>query len=107
MQTAYITHPQCLLHDMGRYHPECPERLRAIEAQLIASGLLGHLGRHEAPPALRAHLIRVHDPAYVDQIEASSPNSGIVHLVPDAAIHPRSYTAALPEAGSVALETSI
>jgi acetoin utilization deacetylase AcuC-like enzyme len=56
MQTAYITHPQCQLHDMGHYHPECPERLRAIEDQLIASGLLGFLSRYEAPPALREHL---------------------------------------------------
>src|SRR6478736_6111080 len=61
MQTAYITHPECQLHDMGRYHPESPERLRAIEDQLIASGLLGLLSEHEAPAASREQLIRVHD----------------------------------------------
>jgi len=107
MQTAYITHPQCLLHDMGHYHPECPERLRAIEDQLIASGLLGLLSRHEAPPALREHLIRVHDPAYVDEIEASSPHSGTVHLDPDTAMNPHSYRAALHAAGAVVLATDL
>ena len=100
MQTAYITHPQCQLHDMGHYHPECPERLRAIEDQLIASGLLGFLSRHEAPPALREHLVRVHDPVYVDEIAAVSPSSGTVHLDPDTAMNPHSYRAALHAAGA-------
>ncbi|MFZ3088210.1 MAG: histone deacetylase family protein, partial [Methylotenera sp.] len=43
MRTAYLTHPSCLKHDMGAHHPECPERLHAINDQLIASGLLDHL----------------------------------------------------------------
>ena len=30
MPTALITHPACLLHDNGPYHPECPDRLRAV-----------------------------------------------------------------------------
>jgi len=28
---AFITHPDCLLHEMGEGHPERPERLAAIE----------------------------------------------------------------------------
>ncbi|MGH8745660.1 MAG: histone deacetylase family protein, partial [Burkholderiales bacterium] len=36
MTTAFITHPDCLRHDMGAQHPECPQRLTAIEDQLIA-----------------------------------------------------------------------
>jgi acetoin utilization deacetylase AcuC-like enzyme len=107
MQTAYITHPQCQLHDMGHFHPECPERLRAIEDQLIASGVLGLLSRHEAPPALREHLIRVHDPAYVDEIEAVSPKSGTIHLDPDTAMNPHSYRAALHAAGAAVLATDL
>ena len=30
MPTALITHPACLGHDTGPYHPECPDRLRAV-----------------------------------------------------------------------------
>ena len=30
MPTALITHPACLGHDNGPYHPECPDRLRAV-----------------------------------------------------------------------------
>jgi acetoin utilization deacetylase AcuC-like enzyme len=38
MTTAFITHADCLKHDMGAHHPERPARLTAIEDQLIASG---------------------------------------------------------------------
>ena len=40
MNTAYITHPDCLRHEMGAGHPECPERLLAIQEELGVSGLL-------------------------------------------------------------------
>ncbi len=88
---------------MGRYHPESPERLRAIEDQLIASGLLGLLSEHEAPAASRDQLIRVHDATYVDEIEAAAPESGIVHLDPDTAMNAHSYRAALHAAGAAIL----
>ena len=51
MSTAFITHPDCLKHDMGAGHPEQPARLTAIEDQLIASGIDAYLQRHEAPLA--------------------------------------------------------
>jgi acetoin utilization deacetylase AcuC-like enzyme len=103
MQTAYITHPQCQLHDMGRHHPECPERLQAIQDQLIASGLLGLLSEHEAPAASREQLIRVHDAAYVDEIAAIAPATGTIHVDPDTAMNPHSYRAALHAAGAAIL----
>lgn len=37
MATGLYTHPEFLKHEMGYHHPECPDRLRAIEDQLIAS----------------------------------------------------------------------
>ena len=37
MATGLFTHPEFLKHEMGHHHPECPDRLRAIEDQLIAS----------------------------------------------------------------------
>ena len=38
-KTAYFTHPDSLRHEMGRGHPECPERIQAIEAKMHSSGL--------------------------------------------------------------------
>jgi acetoin utilization deacetylase AcuC-like enzyme len=37
MTTAIYCHTDCLAHEMGSWHPECPARLQAIEDQLIAS----------------------------------------------------------------------
>ena len=34
MSVAFITHPECELHDTGFGHPESPERLRAVEKYL-------------------------------------------------------------------------
>ena len=51
MPTAFVTHPDCLKHEMGAYHPERPERLAAIEDQLIASGVGQYLVRYDAPLA--------------------------------------------------------
>ena len=107
MQTAYLTHRDCLLHDMGRHHPECPERLQAITDALVTSGVLACLIEHDAPRATREQLTRVHDPDYVDAVEASAPASGIVHLDPDTAMNPHSYAAALRAAGAVVLATDL
>jgi acetoin utilization deacetylase AcuC-like enzyme len=103
MQTAYISHPLCLRHDMGGHHPESPARIHAIEDQLIASGLLNLLQRHDAPAATREQLMRVHDAAYIDSIESSVPSTGLVHLDGDTAMNPFSYQAALRAAGAVVL----
>jgi len=75
--TAYITHPSSLLHDMGPYHPECPERIGAIVERLEASGLDRRLVHHTAPPATRDQLARVHGADYIDHIEAASPEAGL------------------------------
>ena len=53
MSTAFITHPDCLLHDMGAGHPESPARLQAINDQLLASGLSIGLLQVDAPSATR------------------------------------------------------
>ena len=49
MTTAFYSHTDCRGHDMGAGHPECPDRLDAIEDHLIASGLGAALERREAP----------------------------------------------------------
>ena len=96
-----------MLHDMGSHHPECPARMAAIEDHLLATGLLLHLVDVEAPPATREQLLRVHDPDYVDAIEASVPERGLIHLDPDTAMNPLSYHAALRAAGAVIKATDM
>jgi acetoin utilization deacetylase AcuC-like enzyme len=100
MAIAYITHPDCLLHDMGAGHPECPQRLYAINDQLIASGLEPVLLHHDAPLATREHLQRVHTAAYVQEVFDRAPTEGRVFLDPDTAMNPHSLNAALRAAGA-------
>src|SRR5512134_3399181 len=101
MATAFVTHPDCLKHDMGAYHPERPERLAAIEDQLIASGVGQHLVRYDAPLASDEELARVHPIEYVRAIRDAAPDEGTVHLDPDTAMNRHSLRAALRAAGLV------
>lgn len=105
--TAFISHPDCLLHDMGRGHPEQPARLKAIEDQLIASGLLDHLLHVDAPLVKREQLERVHTARYIKSLEQAAPRSGRVHLDPDTAMNPHTLRAALRAAGAAVLATDM
>lgn len=107
MHTAYITHPACLKHDMGADHPECPARIHAIEDQLIASGLLPFLERHEAPQASEEQLARVHDRSYIERIFSMAPSAGLAYLDADTAMNPHSLEAALRAAGAAVLATDL
>jgi acetoin utilization deacetylase AcuC-like enzyme len=104
---AFITHPDCLLHDMGRGHPECAARLSAIDDQLIASGLSNYLLHAEAPLAGREQLQRVHGADYIESIENRAPRSGVVHLDPDTAMCPDTLKAAQRAAGAAVLATDM
>jgi acetoin utilization deacetylase AcuC-like enzyme len=107
MPTAFITHADCLKHDMGAHHPERPARLTAIEDQLIASGVGQHLTRFEAPLATDEQLARVHPPDYVQAIRDAAPRSGTVHLDPDTAMNPYTLQAALRAAGAAVLAVDL
>jgi acetoin utilization deacetylase AcuC-like enzyme len=100
MPVAFISHPDCALHDMGGLHPESPARLHAINDQLIASGLDTGLAHRDAPLASREQLCRVHAPAYVDRIFADAPQQGMIWLDPDTGMSPHSLNAALRAAGA-------
>jgi acetoin utilization deacetylase AcuC-like enzyme len=107
MATAFITHADCARHDMGRGHPECPERLGAIEDQLIASGVASHLVRFEAPLATDAQLERAHPAEYINTIRRAAPTHGIAHLDPDTAMNPYTLDASLRAAGAAVLATDL
>jgi len=65
-----------------------PARLRAIEDQLISSGLLHFLQHHDAPLATFEQLARVHAPHYIETVRSASPSEGLVYLDPDTAMNP-------------------
>ncbi len=77
-------------------HPERVERLRAVHAALAAL----KIEARDAPRAERAQLERVHTPAHVDHVFASSPDAGETPLDPDTWMSPGSLEAALRAAGA-------
>ncbi|NYT35291.1 histone deacetylase family protein [Allopusillimonas soli] len=100
METLYITHPACKLHEMGDWHPECPARLDAIHDQLVASGLLDFLDEAEAPVAAEADLLRVHTAAHLDYLRSHAPKQGYFPIDADTIMNPHTLEAAAVAAGA-------
>jgi acetoin utilization deacetylase AcuC-like enzyme len=107
MATALLTHPDCVLHEMGAGHPESPQRLKAILAALQASGLASKLVSREAPEATREQLERVHHADHVEFVFSSAPDRGYAYLDPDTSMNPQSLSAALRAAGAVVTATDL
>jgi acetoin utilization deacetylase AcuC-like enzyme len=112
--TGYFTHADCRRHEMGPGHPECPERLDAIEDRLLASGVADALERREAPRASLADIELAHDRMHVaalrglelevaEQIQAGGPAH--VHIDADTSMNAHTWEAALRAAGAVLAAT--
>ena len=99
MSTAYISHPDCLRHEMGRHHPECPQRLQAIEDQLILSRIDCYLTRIDPPLATEEQLALVHTQDHIDFIKSHAPESGYYSIDGDTTMNMHTWQAALRSAG--------
>jgi acetoin utilization deacetylase AcuC-like enzyme len=99
--TGFYTHTDCARHDMGSFHPECPERLAAIEDALIASGVGDALTRLQAPLATQAQLLCAHTPEHVQRLaQLAALERDYIALDPDTILARYSYAAALRAAGA-------
>ena len=112
--TAYFSHPDCRKHEMGPGHPECPERLDAIEDRLLASGVGDALDRREAPLASLTDLELGHDRMMIAAIRglgiqlaedqlAGGPK--YAQLDPDTALNVYTWNAVLRAAGAALAAT--
>jgi acetoin utilization deacetylase AcuC-like enzyme len=113
-KTGYYTHPLCMQHEMGEGHPECPERLSAIQDRLLISGVDLGLTAMQAPEAPLADIELAHDRMYIaslrglsDQLAqdmaAGGPHYG--HLDADTLINSFTWKAALASAGAAVAAT--
>ncbi len=98
MTTLLISHPACLLHEMGEGHPERPDRLRAIE-RALESEAFQILARDLAPRAEISAIARVHPLDYIEAIRAAEPKQGLTAIDQDTLMSPGSFEAALRAAG--------
>ena len=105
MNLAFISHNTCKEHKMGDYHPECPERLHAIQDRLIASGMEMLVTHYDAPEVTQDQLARVHDRDYIRKIFATAPHddAGLAWVDGDTAMNSRTLPAALRSAGAAIL----
>ena len=107
MLSAYITHADCARHDMGAHHPECPERLGAINDHLLVKGLLDYMIPYDAPMATEEQLGRAHASLYVREIFEAAPSEGLHPVDPDTNMCPHTLTAALRAAGAAVQATDL
>ena len=105
LKTAYISHPDTLLHIMDGNHPESPARITAINNTVKRSDL--KLQLYDAPSASKPQLMRVHTKDYVEHIFNIAPKAGMVRLDADTAMGPMSLSAALHASGAVVLATDL
>jgi acetoin utilization deacetylase AcuC-like enzyme len=106
-KTAFISHPDTLLHVMDGLHPESPARISVIKNAVLASHLRDKLLFHDAPNATKEALLRVHSRDYIDYIFGISPKAGLVRLDPDTAMGPMSLEATLHATGAVIHATDL
>jgi acetoin utilization deacetylase AcuC-like enzyme len=99
---------------MGPGHPECPERLDAIDDRLLASGIGNFLDRREAPEASPADIELAHTRMHVaalrgigneldEQILAGG--SSYAQIDPDTMMNVHTWHAALHAAGAALAAT--
>jgi len=92
-----FSHDDGLGHETPPGHPECADRLRAVERGLAGLALT----RRESPLADEAELRRCHPAAYVARVKAAVPEDGWSQLDGDTFLSPGSWTAALRAVGGV------
>ncbi|MGI9134323.1 MAG: histone deacetylase family protein, partial [Rhodoferax sp.] len=113
-KTGYFTHRDCRKHEMGAGHPECPQRLDAIEDRLLVSGVGDILEQREAPIASITDIELAHSRMHVaamrgltdglrEEIDAGGPTHA--QIDPDTSINVHTWDAALRSAGAAMAAT--
>lgn len=109
MSTAFYSHPDCRLHEMGRGHPECPQRLDAITDHLRATGLDVALDMRDAPRVDLHEVELAHSARYVaelkDLLEQIAASGQPRALDPDTMACPETWQAVLRAAGAAVAAT--
>ncbi len=113
-KTGYFFHSDCSKHEMGAGHPECPERLAAIDKRLRSQGVADQLDCREAPLAPIADLELAHGRMHIaslrgltyglrDEVQAGGPAHA--QIDPDTCINVHTWDAALRAAGAAIAAT--
>ena len=102
-RTGYVYAQRYQLHDPGSWHPERPDRLRAIHNALKEADLLELLVLLRPDYAPLEWVERLHDPEYIKRFKAACDKGGQIFMVQDCGICKESYQTALLAVGGVML----
>ena len=97
MTTTLITHPSFVNHDTGAYHPERPDRMRAID-KALSQEAYNDLVRREAP--LRgddeAYIVMAHSKEHLEHVRAVAAGRGFgtANIDADTVVSPGTWEAA-------------
>jgi acetoin utilization deacetylase AcuC-like enzyme len=100
-RTGYVYDERYLRHDPGAWHPERPDRLKAIQKNLQESGLTELVVPIQPYAAPLEWVERLHDPDYIRRFREACAQGKNIFEVPDCGICPESYDIALLAAGGI------
>ena len=93
--TGYVYAQRYLLHDPGSWHPERPDRLKAIHTTLKEDNLLELLILLRPDYAPLEWVERLHDPDYIRRFQEACEQGKHIFEVADCGISRESYRTAL------------
>ena len=104
MTTLLVTHPACLDHVMPPGHPECPDRLRAIDATL-GEDRFSALVRALAPEGSLDAAALCHTDHLIDELRHIAPSQGFAFIDGDTSMSPGTWEAILRGMGGAIAAT--
>ena len=100
-KTGFMYDDKYLLHDTGKYHPEMPDRLRAVTKGLEEGGLMPSLVPIKAVKARQRWIEAIHDIRYVMRFEETCLMGSSEFDYPDNQMCAASYDVAMLAVGGV------
>jgi len=88
-------------HDMGSFHPECPERLEVIYKMLAEPDMSNRFTLIPPREATEEEITAIHNPEYYSRIADTARGKGITPLDPDTSACPYTFPAAKLAAGGL------
>jgi acetoin utilization deacetylase AcuC-like enzyme len=104
-KTGFLFDERYLLHKTGRYHPEVPERLKAIYRGIEEGGLLSRVTMIPASFPEMKWIEMVHDRGYISRLEKACRSNETIFDSPDNQMCAATYETALLAVGGI-LETA-
>jgi acetoin utilization deacetylase AcuC-like enzyme len=104
MTTLLLTHPACLDHVTPPGHPECADRLRAVN-EVLSEARFDVLARGEAPEGDLDLVTLCHNEHYVTELRHVAPTSGMVYVDGDTSMSPGTWEAVMRGVGGAVAAT--